>query len=64
MLRYLGGGFLHGVPARDLTDEEAAQFDTAWLIGSQLYEVAEVDKPEPPEAERKGAKHGRRDQET
>ena len=24
-LRYLGGAFIHGVPARDLTADEAAQ---------------------------------------
>ena len=65
MLRYKGGGFLHGVPAMDLTDEQAAQFDLAWLIGSGLYELAAEDKPNPPEAEvKKGAKHGRRYQET
>ena len=66
MLHYKGGGFLHDVPAMDLTDEQAAQFDIAWLIGSGLYELAEEDQPNPPEAEiKKGAKqHGRRYQET
>jgi len=32
-LRYLGGAFIHGVPARDLTAEEAAQYGA--LIADQ-----------------------------
>jgi hypothetical protein len=32
-LRYLGGAFIHGVPARDLTAAEAAQHGT--LIAEQ-----------------------------
>jgi hypothetical protein len=26
MLKYIGGGFIPGVPARDLTEEEAKQY--------------------------------------
>ena len=39
MLRYKGGAWLPGVPSRDLTDEEAAQFDIPELICSGLYEL-------------------------
>lgn len=44
MWKYKGGGFLPGVPARDLTDEEALAFDEAVLTASGLYEK-ESDKP-------------------
>lgn len=43
MLRYVGdGAFLPGVPARDLTDDEAARYsarygDEKWLVESGLY---------------------------
>ena len=33
VLRYLGGAFIHGVPARDLTAAEAAQYGA--LIAEQ-----------------------------
>lgn len=37
-LEYIGGGaWLPGVPARDLTADEAAQFDRQELIKSGLY---------------------------
>lgn len=37
-LRYTGAGFLPGVPARDLSDNEAAQFGgSEYLIGTGLY---------------------------
>ena len=32
-MRYLGGAFIHGVPARDLTADEAAQYGA--LIADQ-----------------------------
>lgn len=57
MLRYVGGGFVHGVPARDLTDEEADAFGREWLLKTQLY----VDEPDEskvkpaPAANKKGA---------
>lgn len=45
-LRYVGdGAFLIGVPARDLTAEEAAQVAEI-IAGSPLYEP--VEEPEPP----------------
>lgn len=43
-LRYVGDGtYIYGVPARDLTEEEAAKFEAVIreqeaLIGSVLYE--------------------------
>ena len=60
MLKYKGGGFLHDIPARDLTDEEAEKFDLAWLIGSGLYELSDEDNPEPREAVGRKVKHGNR----
>ena len=50
-LRYLGGAFIHGVPARDLTAEEAAQYGA--LIAEQeaithtaMYEVVPQAAPQ------------------
>lgn len=44
-LKYIGdGGFLIGIPMRDLTKEESEKFGTNNLINSGLYELAE--KPE------------------
>lgn len=42
-LKYIGGGFFQGVPARDLTDEEAQRYGRAQLLRSGLY--VEADKP-------------------
>lgn len=40
-LRYVGGGFLPGVPAKDLTAEQVEQYGgEKTLIASGLYEVA------------------------
>lgn len=48
-LRYVGGGAaLLDVPARDLSVEEAAQFDVAALLASGLYEPAH-EAPAPAE---------------
>lgn len=43
-MRYLGGAFIHGVPARDLTADEAAQHgaliaDQEALTGMKMYEA-------------------------
>ena len=38
MFKFLGGGFIPGVPARDLSDKEAEQFGEAGLIKSGLYQ--------------------------
>ena len=54
-LRYVGGGFFAGVPARDLTAEEADRFGREMLLRSLLYieiDVADAsgkDKPRPAE---------------
>lgn len=37
MLKYLGGGFIRGVPARNLTDDEVKKFGKARLLKSGLY---------------------------
>lgn len=37
MLKYVGNGWIHGVPARDLTDEEAKFYGVKQLIDSGLY---------------------------
>lgn len=44
-VKYLGGGFLHGIPARDLTDDEwqaltKEQRETA--VASGLYQEPEI----------------------
>lgn len=36
-LLYIGNGFLHGVPARDLSEEEVKTHDVEKLIASGLY---------------------------
>ena len=51
-LKYIGSGSLDGVPARDLTKEEAESFGVERLIRSGLYERAEA-KMRQPEAENK-----------
>jgi hypothetical protein len=43
-LKYIGGGFIAGVPARDLSAEEAAQYGEKELLASGLY-VREDDHP-------------------
>jgi len=44
MLRYIGKGFLVGVPARDLTDAEAAEYGKAKLLKSGLYQEPKKGK--------------------
>lgn len=45
MLRYLHNGYLAGVPARDLTDEEAKQYGKKRLLESGLYQEIRERKP-------------------
>ena len=41
-LKYVGGGFLPGVPARDLTQSEAEMFGkTDYLVQSGLYRLVQ-----------------------
>ena len=37
MIKYIGDGWLHGVPARDLTDEEVAVYGKKRLLDSGWY---------------------------
>ncbi len=50
-LKYMGGGFVPGVPARDLTDAEARQYGERGLVASGLYRA--VSKSRRPAAENK-----------
>lgn len=43
-LKYVGGGFIAGVPARDLTEAEAGGYGRQRLIASGLYKAAEKPK--------------------
>ena len=59
VFRYLGGAFIHGVPARDLTAAEAAQYGA--LIAEQeaithtpMYEVVPQAAPQQAAATPKG----------
>lgn len=47
MMIYLGGGELIGVPARNLTDEEADEHGRQRLVDSGFY--VEAAKPKPRE---------------
>lgn len=48
-LKYLGGGFLPGVPSRDLSEEEAHEYGVSNLVKSGLYE--KVGRPKDDEEE-------------
>lgn len=37
MLKFIGDGWIHGVPARDLSDEEAKFYGKKQLLESGLY---------------------------
>lgn len=37
MYKYIGNGFIDGVPARDITEEEAKKYGIKQLIDSGLY---------------------------
>lgn len=41
-LKYKGIGFIPGIPARDLTDDEVYQFGEIPLINTGLYEKEKV----------------------
>jgi hypothetical protein len=45
MLKYVGGGFLRGVPARNLSDEEVKRFGKVRLLKSGLYKEVKDKKP-------------------
>jgi hypothetical protein len=45
MYRYVGNGWIHGVPARDLSDEEAKKYGIRQLLESGLY-IKVIEKSE------------------
>lgn len=44
-LNYKGGGFLPGVPARPLSEDEVEQHGRVALIASGLYEEKQAEQP-------------------
>jgi hypothetical protein len=49
-IKFMGDGFIQGVPARDLTQAEFDEFDEetrALILSSQLYKII-IDKPVKP----------------
>jgi len=44
MYKYRGGGFLVGVPTRNLTDDEARLLGIPRLVRSGLYEYIEPER--------------------
>ena len=49
MLKYIGSGFIVGIPARDLSDEEVENCGGAeFLISTGLYEKPKKFKAEKP----------------
>ena len=47
MLKYIGQGTsLPGIPARDLTDAEAKQYNEQFLVKSGLYEQRRKARPD------------------
>jgi hypothetical protein len=46
MLKYIGNGsFIPGVPARNLSDEEASWFGVSKLLETGLYVEEKISKP-------------------
>ena len=39
MYKYVGSGFVAGIPARDLTDEEAEKIGIEKIMATGLYEA-------------------------
>lgn len=44
-MKYIGTGFIHPFPARDLTDEEVNEFGEEALLATGLYEKESTEKP-------------------
>lgn len=44
MLKYIGKSFIIGIPARDLTDEEARKFGVKRLVATGLYKEVRKTK--------------------
>ena len=45
MYKFIGNGWIHGVPARDLSDEEAKEHGIKRLLDSGLY-IKVIEKSE------------------
>ena len=45
-MKYIGNGFIVGVPARDLTDEEVMQYGRRRLLDSGLYTEVKKSRKE------------------
>ena len=54
MWKYLGSGFVMGIPARDLTDEEVEKFGLKRIRATGLYQRI---KEKPVEKETKHGRH-------
>ena len=39
IVKYVGTGFLPGVPARDMTNDEAREYNISRLLKSGLYQI-------------------------
>ena len=50
MLKYIGGGFLRGVPARDLKDFEVLKYGFSYLVRSGLYLPVKPESIEAPDS--------------
>ncbi len=49
-LIYVGGGFVAGVPARDLNEDEVKKYGREFLLRTELYVLPPVkEKPQPAE---------------
>ena len=61
MWKYLGGGFLPPLPARDLSDQEAKQFGLQKVKDSNLYKHVKdkVFKIADEQGGKRSVKHGR-----
>ena len=59
MLRYTGAGFVVGIPARDLTDEEIEQYGgVEVLLQTGLYVVEEQRRTRRAERQQEEVEHG------
>ena len=44
MLKYIGNGWIDGIPARDLNDDEVKKYGEKVLLDSGLYKKASIEK--------------------
>jgi len=47
MIRYIGKGFIIGIPQRDLTDQEAEYYGKRKILKSGIYKEVKVKIVEP-----------------